>query len=208
MKTIGTYLKEARLKKKLTLASTEGQTKIKKDFLKNLERESWSDLPGYATVQGFVKNLAKAYGVKEEQAAALLRRDYPPDKLTMSPKPDVSDKFTWSPRLTFFAGLGAMLLLVLGYLGFQYSSFIHPPNLEISSPPDGLSVNNLSVVVEGKTDNDATIKINNQPVLVSETGEFKFDLEITENTTEIVIEALSRSGKTTEVKRNISFSNE
>ena len=55
----------------------------------------------------------------------------------------------------------------------------------------------------GNTETDAKILINNQPVLVSDNGKFTIDLAVTKIQKEIVVKSISRSGKSTEIKRKI-----
>lgn len=203
MKTVGKVLKEARVRKKYSLAKLEKETKIKKDFLEAIEKEGWDSLPDFPVVTGFVKRIAKTLGIAETRAVALLRRDYPPKSLSINPKPDVSSKFSWSPKLTFLVGIGLIFLVILSYLGVQYLRFVSPPSLTVHEPKDGEIVETKNLQVLGKTDTDATIKINNQPVLVDQDGEFAAEIEIFEMTEELEIVAVSRSGRQTVIHRKI-----
>ncbi len=203
MVTLGQIFKEARRKKKLSIESLAYKTKIKQSFLRALENHSWELLPEYPVVVGFVKNTASVLGVDERKAVALLRRDYPPQILPINPKPDVENKFLWSPRLTFFAGLLLIFLALSGYLVLQYSRFVSPPPLEITIPQEGQIIKETSLRVIGRTNPEVAVRVNNQPVIVEQTGEFIANLEIFEGTTEIIVVARSRSGKETTVKRMI-----
>lgn len=203
MRTVGLVLKEARVKKRYSLVHLEELTKIKKDFIENLEKENWSTLPEFPVLVGFVKNVAKFLNIDERGAVARLRRDYPPKKLAINPKPDVSEAFTWSPRLTFLVGAATVIAFVALYLGFQYMRFVSAPPLEVAQPREDEIVKVRTLKVSGKTSSDATVKVNNQPVVVSDEGEFEAEIEIFEGTSEIVIQALTRSGKETVVRRKI-----
>jgi cytoskeletal protein RodZ len=205
MRTIGEVIKQARIEKKFSLVQLEKETRIRKSFIRALEKGSWKDLPELPVIMGFVKNIAGALKINKKQAVALLRRDYPPKKLRINPKPDVSDKFTWSPKLTFLIGSLTVFFVILTYLGFQYKSFTALPNLEIETPQDGEVVTQQVLTVSGLTDAEVTIKVNNQPVLVDENGRFSAEIEIFEGTGEIVIKALSRSGKETVVVKKINL---
>ena len=204
MITVGQILKDARQKKKLSLSAVEKQTKIKKEFIELIESNSWDKLPEFPVVSGFVKNLAVFLGLSSENTNAFLRRDYPPKKLFINPKPDIESKFTWSPKLTFAIGIAALSLLVLGYLGFEYTKFIKPPDLEITSPKDNEVVVSEIVKVMGKTTTDVTLTINNQPIILDQEGKFQTEIKITKDTKELKFVAVSRSGKTTEKLINIS----
>ena len=203
MKTVGKFLKEARLKKKYSLAFLEEKTKIKKEFIGAIETEGWKSLPEFPVVSGFVKSLASYLKLETEFIGALLKRDYPPKALAISPKPDVTETMFWTPKHTFFVGIAVILVLVVGYLGFQYYKFLSPPGLEILEPKDGAVIKTREVIVSGKTDPDAVLVINNQPVLLEEDGKFTAKIEIFEKTQEIVVSAKARSGKETTITRKI-----
>ena len=133
-----------------------------------------------------------------------MRRDYPPKKIRVNPKPDVSKKLIWSPRLTFLAGVIFVVLMILAYLGFQYARFISSPKLEVFRPSDGEIVSTEVVKVVGLTDKDTAVFVNNQPALISGDGSFEVEIAVSPNTKELVIKAKSRSGKITEVVQSIS----
>lgn len=204
MVTIGQLLKDARIKKKLSLIKLENRTKIKREFIELIENNDWDNLPEFAVVSGFVKNIANALGIVPSTANAILRRDYPPKKLNINPKPDVENKFTWSPKLTFALGIGVLVLIVLGYLGFEYLKFSKPPFLEITSPQENAIVIEDTVTVSGKTTTDATVSVNNQPIITDQDGNFVGQIEVTKETKELKFITISRSGKSTEVVRKIS----
>jgi transcriptional regulator with XRE-family HTH domain len=203
MKSVGEVVKEVRSKKKLSQKQLEEKTKIKKEFIEALESSNWNELPEYPVVTGFVKNIAGALGLKEEKLTALLRRDYPPKNLRVNPKPEPREKFKWSPRLTFLSIVGILLLSVLIYLGISYFNFIRPPLLEVQEPIEGQLVAGDLLAVKGKTNPEAFIEVNNQPVLVEESGYFETEIEVSNDTNEVVVIAKSRSGKETRVARNI-----
>ena len=203
MITIGEYLKEARLKKKYSIAHLEGITKIKRDFLEAIENQNWDILPVFSVVSGFVKSIAKALDLNEDQAAAFLRRDYPPKAIRINPKPDVSDRFFWTPKLTFIAGVFLILALILGYLGYEYVNFISPPKLEITDPREGQELTRELYTVGGKVSPGSTVKVNNQMATVDDAGNYESQIEVTGDLKEITVVATSRSGKVTTIHRTI-----
>jgi cytoskeletal protein RodZ len=204
MKTIGQLLKDARIAKKFSFKKLEDITKIKITFLGAIEKEKWNDLPPLPVVMGFVKNISSVLGVDEKMGVALLRRDCPPKKLFINPKPDVERKKIWSPKTTFILGISLVLLTVFGYLLFQYVKFISPPELRVESPKEAQIIIGASAVVFGSTDRDAKITVNNQPVLTDEDGKFSVNIGVTAETKEVVIKAFSRSGKEAVISRKIT----
>lgn len=205
MKTIGQIIKESRSEKKYSYLDLEEKTKIKGVFIEAIENQKWDSLPPFPTVLGFVKSLSEALDVDEKLSVAVLKRDYPPRKLNINPKPDVSNKFIWSPRLTFIVGIVSILVLIFGYLGFQYYHFISPPRLLLESPVDGQMVTGGSVLVFGLTDSDAKITVDNQPVVVGDDGHFSVNISVSSDTKEIKTIATNRSGKSTSISRRIEM---
>lgn len=203
MRTVGDILKSARLKKRYSLKKVEKETKIKKEFIYSIEESEWKSLPELPVVLGFVKNLASFLEVDVKTASATLKRDYLPQGLSINPKPDVGGKFVWTPKYSFLTAILAVVLLLLGYLGFEYFSFNSPPRLEVSTPSDNFTAISKTVIVSGKTETDATVRINNQLVLVDDEGFFRGEVEIFEKTGEIIITATNRSKKETVVVRKI-----
>ncbi len=203
MRTLGTFFKETRQSLKLTIAEVEKKTRIKTSFIKAIESESWDDLPEFPVVHGFVRNIAESLSLDPKQALALLRRDYPPKKLPINPKPDIKEKFVWNPRLTFLSGILVVMLFLGTYLGYQYIQFIRPPELTVTNPQEGEVIEQRSIVVTGSTVPEAVVRVNNQPVLLDEFGNFRTEIEIFEGTGEIEIKSISRSGKETVVHRKI-----
>lgn len=207
MKTVGTLLKEARLKKRYSKLDLGELTKIKASFISAIERGDWKNLPEFGVVVGFVKSIAHFLDVDEREAVAFLRRDYPPSLITPSLKSgkqkEIGRRFFWSPRLTFLVGVGLILLIVLGYLGFQYRKFSFPPHLTIDSPKEGQVVTGSHLQVQGTTDADATLTVNNQPTVVDNTGHFSTQIDISEKTEDVEVVAKSRDGKETIIKRKI-----
>jgi len=204
MRTIGVYLRENRKLAKMSLKDLSEKTKIKSSFIRSIEKESWSKLPDFPVVLGFVKGISNTLQLNTKQSVAMLRRDYPPKKLTINPKPDLPREFSWSPKLTFFTGVGAVLVLVIGYLTFQYSQFIQPPKLEVISPQEGVTIEDILLEVYGLTDSEAAVRVNDQPAFVDEEGRFFTEIEINEGSGKIEIVAVSRSGKETRAERNIN----
>ncbi len=204
MNTIGQIIKTARVKKKLSLKTLEDVTKIRATFIKSIEEEKWNLLPTSPTVLGFVKSLSSPLGIDEKMAIAVFKRDYPPTVTSISPKPDMFSRFSWGPRPTFAIATVAVILIVLGYLGYQYIKFVSPPDLTVDSPKENQVVTGSSVSVFGSTDSDVKITVDNQPVLIDADGKFSVNIGITNTTKKIDIVATARSGKTRTISRNIT----
>jgi cytoskeletal protein RodZ len=203
MRSLGETIKDKRKSLGITRSDLARETKIRKEFLEGIESSTWQNLPEFPVVQGFVRSIAHVLEIDEALALALLRRDYPTQSLPLNPKPDVKNKFIWSPKWTLIAGAVLVTLVIVGYLGFQYRQFVSPPTLIILKPKENEIITTSNYIVSGKTNPDATVIINNQPTLVFDDGTFEEEIEIALETKEIVVKATSRSGKETEVVRKV-----
>lgn len=205
MLKISQIISDARIEQGISVEDLESVTKIKASFIKALESEDWEKLPEFPIVLGFVKNLASSLGVDEKKATAILKRDYPPKKLSINPKPDVyTNKQILGPKTVFALGILFFTLIVGGYLLFQYIRFVSPPLLSVVSPIDGQTVLGNEALVFGSTQLDAKVTVDNQPVLVDDNGKFSVNIPVSSDTNQIVVTAQSRSGKTTIISRKIN----
>ena len=195
MKSVGSYIKASRKAQKISFDALSEETKIKKEFLEAIEKEKWHKLPEFPAVLGFVKNIAAVLGIDKDKAVALLRRDYPPQKLFVNPQPDLKEGLRLGPKFVFALGVLFVLFLVGSYLVYQYYSFNRPPELTVSSPQAGETVLHGDIEVLGITSREAAVKINNQPATVNSDGSFQAIIEVTTQTEAIVVHAVSRSGK-------------
>jgi cytoskeletal protein RodZ len=203
MRSLGNTIKDKRAELTISLADLERETRIRKEFLNAIENAAWENLPEYPVVQGFVRSIAHVLDMDEELSLALLRRDYPRKDIRITPKPDVKNKFIWSPKWTLLAGVLFVSLIIVGYLGYQYKQFVSPPTLTINNPTEDEVITKSIYTVTGKTSEDATVIINNQPTLINDDGTFTEEVEISKDTKEITIKATSRAGKVTEIKRKV-----
>lgn len=203
MQTIGQILRNARVAKSYSFKDLENITKIKSSFIEAIENEKWEALPALPVVSGFVKSLSSPLDLNEKLTTAVLKRDYPPRKLRINPKPDVEPKMIWGPKMTFWLSASLIVLALIGYLGFQYYKFISPPGLTVDSPKQNQVVSNGEVLVFGSTDSDAKITVNNQPVIVGDDGKFSVDISVVADTKEVDVTATDRSGKSTTIRRTI-----
>ena len=203
---LGYLLQRKRLRKKLTLEQIEKAIKIKASFLAAIEKGDYHNLPSPAYAKGFVINYASFLGISKAEATALFRREFDekraykvlPDSLTRGENFPLF-RIKIQESLIVVSGL---VIVFLGFIFFQYSSFFFAPELNVYFPKDGAIVNK-ETIVKGKTDAEATVTVNKEEVSLDDKGEFTKKLELFPGKTEIVITAKSRFGKETTIKREI-----
>jgi len=206
MRKISEMLQDARIERKLTLADVVKAIKIKKEFLMAIEDGRYHDLPSESYALGFVKNYAAYVGIDKTKAAALFRREYEGQQGKLIPTfksqdKKITRKLIFSPRgLLVLVGV----LLIVGYILYQYSSFFFGPELEVVKPQPGFVVNENIVEVEGKTDPYASVLVNGDEVYVKLDGSFRKTLYLFEGDRQISVTAKSRNGKETRKVVNVS----
>jgi len=122
MGTLGEYMRSAREARGISLRDAAQQTRIRFNYLKALEEEDFSRLPGEVFVKGFLKNygkflrleeyeVMKRYGESRNQKSAL----QPGTVVEKEPAAAVSEQKT--PRVTgiepFLWGAGIVIALIL-----------------------------------------------------------------------------------------------
>lgn len=208
MKTVGSILKEERIRKGLTFVQAETATKIRLKFLQAIESDEYSGLPSLSYAKGFVKNYSEYLGLDSNTVLAFFRRQTAEvSKSSLLPKREVmnSSWFQLTPGI-FLAGILVVLTLIfLGYLGFQYRKLNQPAFLSIESPANQFVTQDRRIDILGKTDPDATVTVNGISVLVRGDGKFFDQVQLDSGVNKITIVATSRFGKTTTIVLEVGY---
>lgn len=206
MRTVGQILKETREAKFYTLDEIEKHTKIRKELIQALENDDYSKLPPLTFIQGFIKNYSKFLGLNSEKLLAVFRRDYeaskhPPVILDSFTNPIPTNRFRLTPTRVLGAIITVLILGFFTYLWMEYRQFVGAPPLEVVSPTDQQSVEIPSVVVQGKTDPEVVILVNNQQIGVDKDGNFKEEIKLSSSTNKVVVVANGKFGQSAKVER-------
>lgn len=208
MQTIGQILKETREAKLYTLEDVEKQTKIRKELLMALERDDLSKLPPAIFIQGFIKNYGRFLNLDTNKLLAVFRRDYeaskhPPKVLDSLAKPMTYKRILMTPARLIGIVVALIILCFFGYLWVEYRQFVGAPKLAVTSPGDQQTVEIPSVVVEGKTDPEAKVSINNQEVGVDKEGKFREEVKLSASTNTITVTSTSKFNQEAKVERTV-----
>lgn len=71
---VGTKLREARARRKLSLEEAEAETKIRVRYLQAIENEEWDQLPEDTYVRAFIRTYGRFLGLDGERLAEEQRR--------------------------------------------------------------------------------------------------------------------------------------
>lgn len=207
-KTIGEILREEREYHRLSLEALAKRTRIRQEYLQALERNEFQALPAAAFVKGYIKTYGQIFGFDSQPLLALLRRDFKESaKGKLVPrefiKPVLKKRQWWTPVTSTFLVAGGVFVAIIGYVIVQWINFNQPPNLTLDSP-ESSQVVAAQVVVKGKTEVDAIITVNNQPVALKTNGSFETEIFLpTEGPNTVNVVASDRRGKTTTIQRTV-----
>jgi cytoskeletal protein RodZ len=209
--TVGDYFRRRREEKGLHLRDIGNELGIKNEYLENLESGDYKNLPPQVYVRGFIKSYANFLGIDGNQLIKIYNREmsfmsedtaYKKEK---PPKAKLKDYLMVTPKIvTFVASL--FVVSILGYYFYhQVNSFNSKPYLFVESPSSDTVVKEKDLLVSGKTEGDATLKINGQDISVSSAGDFSQQITLSEGRNLLIVEAKNRFNKTDRKELNIVY---
>lgn len=208
MKTVGEILKEARSKKQISLENIASRTKINLSYLHAIEQNDFSKLPPSAFTKGFMQNYAKIVGLNPKTVLAIFRRDYDQDEKGRIIPRSLSDpvktpKIPFNPTTTSIIISLIVSILIATFFIRQVIVFRAAPNISLSEPQEESQVTS-PVFIQGNTQPEATITINNQTISVTEDGSFTAEFELSPGEHTLVVTATSRNNKQRTLQRIIN----
>lgn len=208
MRTVGQILKEERERKFYTIDEVEKTTKIRKELLEALEAGQYQKLPPSTFVQGFIKNYGKFLELNVEKLLAVFRREFsqaqhPPRVLDSFSNPVEKRRIKITPTRALSFVILTLVVIFFAYLWFEYRFLVGAPFLIVDQPVDQLNTASIEITVSGRTDPEAKIKINEQEIGVDQNGKFSQPIKLSENMNNIVVSAISKSGKETRIQRTV-----
>jgi len=197
MRTVSQILSEERMRQGLSIAAVEKRTKIKRRFLEAIEKGDYKELPSESYAVGFVKNYAKYLDLDDYKIGRTFRREYEEESQKVIPnfsdkKTSIFHRLIFTPKFILFL---ILIVIISGYLVFQYSAYFFPPSLTVESPVDNQKIQNNIVQIKGTTDPYATLKINDDETYVNLDGSFEKSLYLFSGEREIIIISENRYGK-------------
>ncbi|MEK7513418.1 MAG: hypothetical protein AAB580_00840, partial [Patescibacteria group bacterium] len=163
-------------------------------------------LPSATYLQGFIRNYALALNLDPQLVVAVFKRQFSRKiaKKILPPglvKPLNSSRFPVSFTGPVFSLVLAFCLL-FSYLGFNLYRLYQPPFLIVSQPENGITLAS-PVIIKGKTDRNASLKLNNKIINIEPDGTFTTAYQGSPGTHELTLTSTSRRQKTTQVVRHV-----
>jgi len=201
----GEKLKEARLKKKISLAQISKIINIKESYLIYLEENRFDKLPAGLYGKSFIKE----YGSFLKLNVKELLIDWQKQIAAGPPEDPFSRKIIARHKFIIFPRLIKNSLIVLGviicflYLIFYFKKITLPPTLIITYPETNLALKDAKVTITGQTEAEAEIKINDTIVLNNSDGYFSQTINLKQGLNNIIIKAKKKYSREQIISRQL-----
>jgi len=205
---VGEILKEERLAHSVTIDFLAKKTKIKPEYLRSLEKNQFEELPAAPFIKGYIKTYARIFGFEYKPVIGILRRDYKQSaKGKLIPrefiKPVLRKRIVWNPMTASAMIAGSVFATLTVFVIYKWYIFNRPPFIDLYSPEEGAEVSS-QIVVTGKTDPEALLVVNSQPVTLQPDGSFTTEIMIPrEGATTLTVESTGKRGKTKILQKTV-----
>lgn len=208
---VGERLKHARERQGLPLGEISRILKIPLKSLEALEEGVHEALPADVYARGFVKAYAEYLGADAVQAV----RDFTAERARGLPATERASgsallrplsrprRLVFHPRTTAIASGALLGLAALAYLFIEVRGFTRAPFLDVTDPSENVEIQGNTVVVRGRADPTAEVRINGERTFVKNDGTFEETLGISEGVNAVRVTAMSVGGKEQAITRHI-----
>lgn len=203
--TLGEKLRKLRQQYRMSYAEIAKATRIQAKYLEYLEAGQYDKLPAEVYVRGFLKSYARHLGLDDGAFLKLYDKEkYIRENLGQERNLSESVRYpsmnTWiiTPRTIAVTILVLILGSTFAYLFSEFRSFVAEPQLRITDPLSGATIDGSIVILRGETDPGTAVTANGEPVFVGNTGEFSEELMLSQGLNRITVRATNRFDKTKE----------
>lgn len=205
--TLGERLRELRGEAGLTVAEAAARTRVPVRHLEAIEGSRYGVLPGDVYTRNFLKRYARVLQVREETVLERYERERAVLKPVERPLPSPIPS-TRGLALTVLGkrvGVGLIVAAILIYLGVELAKNLTPPKLELVGPPTVSRTTEPTVEVRGRTDPEATVTVNGQPIPVAQDGSFRQSIALVAGRNTLAVTAAKKRGRGYTVTRDVVY---
>jgi len=198
--SLADHLKRTRLEKKSSLVEAADSIGVQIKYLEYFESGEYQKLPGDMYARAWLK----LYGEYLDLPTDQLLSQYKVEKGISDKLKKVEEhqkKIAFNP-LQLLKPLNiktaAVLVIILGaftYLGWEVKNILTPPLIVISQPENNLRTDQSSIEIQGSTEPEVQLTINNEVVLLDETGSFSQTVNLVSGLNNLYISAKKKHSK-------------
>jgi cytoskeletal protein RodZ len=212
---LGETLRAQREKKGITLDQAAADTRIREKFLKALEDADYQSLPGAVYTKGFLRNYAGYLDLDQDDMVVMFHQERgtvaaDPARTFEPMRPIMGRSLIFTPAVLVPVVLLAGIVLFVGYLYYQFTSFAVAPALDVTDPATDAIVQDNQVTIKGLTvpGGRVTVQVFPGPLTIADIrpaadGSFSTTVTLTQGANHVIVEVLDQSGKVSRVTRSI-----
>ncbi len=195
---IGPFLRKRRKLRDLTHEAVERETGLSVDFLRLLERgEASREHDVY--IDGQVRAYGKYLGVSEKEIASFVDDTHQTSKRKFRIRKKIQAPIVTSNVL--FQAIAVVIIGgLIGYIGWQVMAMAGSPQLHIDTPEQNQVMSSGDFEVIGATTPGSEVTIDGQSVIVSDEGNFRLPVSLSEGVFVLDIESRNSIGRTSQVE--------
>jgi cytoskeletal protein RodZ len=202
--TLGQVFKRYREADNIKIEKVEKDTKISKRMLLALEADDYKNLPDDLYTQNIIKKYANYLSLDYNKLLNLskaTRAGLPLNKAEVQEQQKL--KVYVTPQRARNILILLIIIALVVYLGFQIKKIYEPPPLIILQPAKDLITGQNFIEIQGRTEKEARVYINEKEVFLDPAGGFKTTLDLQKGMNLIKISAVKKQGKANTVYREI-----
>ncbi|HPI67007.1 MAG TPA: helix-turn-helix transcriptional regulator [bacterium] len=201
---IGQLLKEARAKTGLSLKIISKHLSISVKYLEALENNKLSQIPGPIYIKNFLKKYSEYLGVDLNY-------------FNIHPANKENNIFHYKTEKKFFinfpsvikkTSLVFIILILFIYILKQINLITTPPKIIINYPPDNLIIYDNFLIINGQTEPEVKIKINQEDILLQSDQTFQQKINLLPGINSIIIEGKKKYSSATTLEKKIIYQTE
>lgn len=203
--SVGEELRRLRTFKNLGVDEVAQKLGIRREYLLAMEEENFNQLPAGLYGKNFLKKYADFLEVDKTLVAKFLQEatDDRTENNPFSQKILKKNKFLIFPKIIRNLLLGLAVLICFLYLIFYFKKIVLPPDLTVSQPEKNLMIKDSSILVAGKTEKEAEVKINGELILNNNDGVFSQTVNLKKGVNTLTISAKKKYSQENIVLRQI-----
>lgn len=202
---IGEQLREKRVSLKLDLTEVSQRLNINIDYLRFIEEGQIDKLPVGVYGKNFLKEYMFFLGLDSREVLEFLR-DFRSD----SPQEDLfvervtkTHQFLIIPKIIRYAMIALGVLICIIYLSYYIKNIIAAPDLFVDSIQNDVIVRENYVDIIGRTDVQAELSINDNPILIDTRGNFRERINLRNGLNVITVTAQKKYSKKNIITRKV-----
>lgn len=208
--SLGEKLAKKRNSLHLDIKDVEKAIKIPAKHLRAMEDGHYSILPPDVYVRGFLKNYSLYLGLDPKKMIDIYKKEVGLEnkmsevkKKSTVVKPIHSPRVFLTPKKIIVGGAIAGIFAVVFFIAWQIKILTAPPALTLLNPPENMTTNDDYVLVEGRTDKESDLFINDVLIGTNDTGSFKERVNLQNGLNVLKVKAKNKMNRETILERTV-----